>query len=80
MICLPTDSTFFTSSMLNMCIHKPCHCTVHVSVLIHFCDSVWSFWRIFICWSTVFWMLTCWVHMLVNSVLKVYLLSSQVGQ
>ena len=25
-------------------MHWPCYCTVHVHVVIHFYDSVWSFW------------------------------------
>ena len=25
-------------------IHWPCYCTVHVYVVINFCDSIWSFW------------------------------------
>ena len=30
--------------MLIIIIHWPCHCTVHVYVVIHICDSMWSFW------------------------------------
>jgi hypothetical protein len=32
------------NSYLTMIIHWPCYCTVHVYVVIHFCDGVWSFW------------------------------------
>jgi len=39
-----TDSTFLASSQLITSIHWPCHCSAHVYVAIHFCDSVRSFW------------------------------------
>jgi hypothetical protein len=26
-------------------IYLLCYCTVHVYVVIHFCDSMWSFWN-----------------------------------
>ena len=53
----PTYSTFLllASSQLTMSIHWPCNCTVHVYIVIHFYDSMWSFWvevnlcRAFIC-------------------------------
>jgi hypothetical protein len=32
------------SSKLTMSIHWPCKCTVHVYIVILFCDSMWSFW------------------------------------
>ena len=34
----------YCSSQLNMTFHWPCYCNVHIFVVIHFCDSVWSFW------------------------------------
>jgi hypothetical protein len=34
----------YCSSQLNMNFHWPCYCNVHIFVVIHFCDSVWSFW------------------------------------
>jgi hypothetical protein len=33
-----------TSNWKIKSIHWPCYCTVHVYVVIHFCDSMWSFW------------------------------------
>jgi hypothetical protein len=38
------NSTFLASSQLTMSIHWPWYCTVYVYVVIHFCDSMWSFW------------------------------------
>ena len=39
-----TYSTFLASSQLVKSIHLHCYCTVHIYVVIHFCDSMWSFW------------------------------------
>jgi hypothetical protein len=30
--------------MLTMIIHWPCCCTVHVYVVVQFCNRMWSFW------------------------------------
>jgi len=30
-------------SQLTKNIHCPCYCTVHLYVVIHYCDSMWSF-------------------------------------
>ena len=41
------DTTYFTflaSCLFTTSIHWPCYCTVHVYLVIHFCDSMWSFW------------------------------------
>ena len=38
------NSTFLASSQLTMSIHWPWYCTVYIYVVIHFCDSMWSFW------------------------------------
>jgi hypothetical protein len=35
---------FLASSQLTTGIHLPSCCTVHVFVVIHFCDSMWSFY------------------------------------
>jgi len=40
----PTCSTFLASSQLATSIHWPCYCTVHVYVVIKFCDRMWYFW------------------------------------
>jgi hypothetical protein len=40
----PTFSTFLASRQLTMSIHWPCYCTVHVYVVIQYCDNMWSFW------------------------------------
>ena len=39
-----TDSTFLDSSQLTTNIHWVCYCTDHFYVVIHFCDSMLSFW------------------------------------
>ena len=39
-----TYSTFLASSPLVKSVHLHCYCTVHIYVVIHFCDSMWSFW------------------------------------
>jgi hypothetical protein len=33
-----------TSIQLTTSMYWPCYCTVHVSIVIHMCDSMWSFW------------------------------------
>jgi hypothetical protein len=38
------DCIFLASSRVAMSIHWLCYCTVHVYVVILFCDSMWSFW------------------------------------
>ena len=43
-----TDSSFLARSQLSTIIHLPCHCTVHVCIVIHCCGSMWSFaWKQF---------------------------------
>jgi len=44
MVLKPRNSTFLSSCQLTKIIHWSCYCTVHVYVLIHICDSEWSFW------------------------------------
>ena len=38
-------STISTTSQLATITHWPCNCTVHVLVIIHFYDSMWSCWE-----------------------------------
>ena len=40
-ICLPN---FAWATWLTTSMYWPCYCTVHVSIVIHMCDSMWSFW------------------------------------
>ena len=34
----------FLDGQLPINIYWPCYCTIHVYVVIHLCDSIWSFW------------------------------------
>jgi hypothetical protein len=34
---------FLANSRLTTSVYWPCYCTIHVYVVIHFCDSMWSF-------------------------------------
>jgi hypothetical protein len=44
--CLPTNYIFLTSSQVITSIRWLCYCTVHVYIVIHFSDCVWSFeWK-----------------------------------
>jgi hypothetical protein len=62
-----TYSSFLARSQLSTIIHLPCHCTVHVCIVIHCCGSMWSFaWKqfcaelfiiyfyIYCCWTSIY--------------------------
>ena len=43
------DSSFLSRSQLTTNIHWLCYCTVHLYVVFHFYNGMWSFWVEVIC-------------------------------
>ena len=57
-----TYSSFLARSQLSTIIHLPCHCTVHVCIVIHCCGSMWSFaWKQFCAeFFIIYFYIYCW--------------------